>query len=165
MFSAVIWPQSNGGRMKLEMPLENQVCTLEQARKFDELGLKLESYFVWWRQVVAPNVKDEQWKIVTRQRWKTKFWTETILPAFSSAEVGMLLPGYIPVEDSSPAYLTIQKIYGGSGRDSFSFEYIQADGGDCMAIGKTMEHEAHAKPDLLLHLFKEKIINPADLSW
>ncbi len=29
------------------MKLENQACTLKQAKEFDELGLKLESYFVW----------------------------------------------------------------------------------------------------------------------
>ena len=117
------------------MDLENQVCTLKQGREFDGYGLKAESLFVWVK-------KDNTWRIVTRERWRTKFWTERIYPAYSCAELGVLLPldmYYFNGGIYYPKQYSDEPIY---------FEGIQT----------------HAKADLLLHLLKEKIVNPQDLS-
>ncbi len=150
-----------GSTLGEKMKLEHQVCTLEEAKKFDELGLKLESYFVWVQQVAAPTVKDEKWKIVTRQRWKTKFWTETIYPAFSCAEVGGLLPEYIYYgtirKDGTYSHISYLEI----DRQINKYKFLYMN----VIMGFIQDHEAHAKSDLLIRLFKEGHINPAELSW
>ena len=142
-------------------PIENQVCTLRQARKFDELGLKLESYFVWIK-------KDDRWQIIARHRWKTKLWTEQIYPAFSCAEVGILLPFCIDVKGEPLVYQCHKFERPWLHVNNYETGYYtvpNAAGFDYLKYKN--QHECHAKSDLLLHILRFKNITPdnLDISW
>jgi len=71
-------------------PLENQVCTLEQAQEFDKLGLKIESYFVWAVGGIASI--PEIWTLKDGKFNKKMDIIDTFYYAYSCAELGVLLP-------------------------------------------------------------------------
>ena len=136
------------------MPLENQLCTLEHAKKFDELGVKAESYFVWITGVdgqLKPfiSVKDHA-------RWKPETLKHSY-PAYSSAELGVLLPTwtgekqlliYKDDEEFIMGYKALSKRY--TARIPFSPYSCK-------------EHEAHAKAEILIELLEKGIVKPQDL--
>jgi len=68
------------------MKLENQVCTLDQAKELKELGLELESYFVWGIS------RSEEWKLIGRDfSVHVTYPDRKIHPAYSGTELGVLL--------------------------------------------------------------------------
>lgn len=82
------------------MKLENQVVSLELAKKLKKLGFKQESYFYW-----ADN-EDGEWQLCLN--WKNKEYDDPIIfvgreleenedgdyyPAYIVAELGEMLPG------------------------------------------------------------------------
>lgn len=71
------------------MKLEDQVCSLELAKRLKELGVKQESYFQWYRE-------SEGWSYNLGQ--VSVFQTSDPAPyfaAFSVAELGEMLPGIL----------------------------------------------------------------------
>ena len=131
------------------MSLENQLCTLEQAKKFDELGVKAESYFVWITGVdgqLKPfiSVKDHAcWKPETLKH---------SYPAYSCSELGVMLPDSIR-KNGKVSYLQTHK-----DEDSFLCIYPEIKG-----LHAQSEHEAHSKSDLALELVEKGIIKPEGL--
>ena len=144
------------------IPLENQVCTLEQAKILkDEFGLDLDSYFAWY----LPKFKQEsKWHICSVENARyyiSKYLISKYYPAPSCAELGVLLPGMIPVEgDSVPVILTLYKC---SLNGKFTFEYYEdAKEAECLASSKE-GYEAQAKADLLIDGLRKGYIKPEDL--
>ena len=79
------------------MKLEDQVVSLELAKKLKELGVDQESYFVWHTggKLSGQKFKDE---LLPRQRPATfgsadSAWTD--YPASTSAELGEILPLFV----------------------------------------------------------------------
>ena len=76
------------------MELEQQVCSLDLAKKLKELGCKQESYWYWWR----PNHTTENWELThlkhTAQFAKGNTCVETVrnISAFTTSELGEMLP-------------------------------------------------------------------------
>jgi hypothetical protein len=150
------------------MKFEDRFCTLEQSQKLKEMGVKGKSYFVWTRATNAsPHAKGfilktrEQVKIeITTDQFGDKFsgWLPGI-PAFSCAELGILLPSYC----LTPGEIKIQLITIKSS-DNFECGYMDLTNWHMSnKKRKYATHEAHAKADLLIHLLKEKLIKPEDL--
>ncbi len=122
------------------MKLENQACTLKQAKEFDELGLKLESYFVW-------DTGASQARLIPRHNLEIPgiLYPKSIA-AYSCAELGVLLPSY----DLLYYQFDFQRM-----GNRYRIEYENPS--------KSTHHEfishyeAHAKADLLIHLLKERV--------
>ena len=70
------------------MKLEDQVCSLELAKKLKELGVKQESLFYWW--FVRNDMGDDVFVSDTKPVNGTEYWS-----AFTVAELGEMLPKYI----------------------------------------------------------------------
>ena len=67
------------------MKLEDQVCSLELAKKLKELGVKQESLFYWW--FVRNDMGDDVFVSDTKPVNGTEYWS-----AFTVAELGEMLP-------------------------------------------------------------------------
>ena len=66
------------------MKLEDQVCSLELAKRLKELGVKQESYFQWEQY-------EESYEPSVRPCKDMGFHTEFIAPAFTVAELGEIM--------------------------------------------------------------------------
>lgn len=77
------------------MTLEQQVCSLELAKRLKELGVKQESFFGWYFPNEDKIRKDEKWDAPNIQivgsgnEWA---WHDLQYSAFTVAELGGMLP-------------------------------------------------------------------------
>jgi hypothetical protein len=70
------------------MELINQVCSLESAKRLDELGVKQDSYFVWENCLKHP-----EWQVI--ESWAYEGRSDMKIPAHTVAELLNILPVYI----------------------------------------------------------------------
>ena len=139
------------------MKLENQVCTLEQAKILkDEFGLELDTYFAWHKSYIKSKERPEGWVLYTLADAVydlEKGLIDNYYPAPSCAELGKLLPLKIVGEDY---WLT---------KDCIGTKDIYMNGyADLFIGGGVKQYEAPAKADLLIRLFIGKNIKPEDLT-
>lgn len=134
------------------MELEKRVCTLEQAKKLDELlgDDAPESLWVW----AKPTIFNE-WRLILKANFSE--WYEDFLFAYTGDELGVLLPAHLILKKTE-GYLNIWKASKG-----FGCSYL-----DVMDDRRVTEIfvvccEAQAKADMLIHLLEQKIIDPKDL--
>jgi hypothetical protein len=117
------------------MKLEDQVCSLELAKKLKELGVKQESYFYWeWfsQNGKACLISQDGWKI-------NKMNTSS---AFTVAELGLLLPSKCYTKkDRFPI-------------EWFCYRYVDENQEDVW-ISDT---EANARAEMLIYLIDNKLI-------
>jgi len=143
------------------IPLENQVCTLEQAKILkDEFGLELDSYFAWRKNFIKSKEYPEDWVLDTLADCVfdlNKGLIDNYYPAPNCAEFGVLLPFMRMYDVSTNLYLTFEY-----DQDGFKFYY---DGDYKGWLGRSLpkEHESHAKADLLIDGLREGYIKPEDL--
>ena len=119
------------------MKIEDQVCSLDLAKKLRELEVKQNSYFYWWK-TNAGN-RGEKWEISTYLPTRDTGADECYV-AFTVAELGKMLPYNIS-----------------------SFRY--PDGGwSCTRsspsemVTFTAENEADARAKMLVYLLESKLI-------
>lgn len=144
------------------MKLEDQVVSLELAKKMKELGFKQESLF-WWFNIGYP----QSWRLCERildkdaiKGWKYKEKNDkenTIVSAYTVAELGEMLPPDTPSERVS---------------DKTSICWMQmSEDGDTYWDEKSQElneetdynifkadTEANARAKMLIHLKENKLI-------
>lgn len=72
------------------MKLEDQVCSLDLAKRIKELGVKQESCF-WWVQSQINN----KWVIEREELAKLDIFGESAVSAFTVAELGELAKGFL----------------------------------------------------------------------
>lgn len=134
------------------MKLENQVVSLDLAKRLKEMGVKQESYFFWYvneppqGQFVA---KDDSFVgfggIVHRAHCS----------AFTVAELGEMLPDYIQQEDGTMAQLIISKH-----RPFWVADYQWGENMQLLALYRqTADTEADARAKMLIYLLENKLIN------
>lgn len=131
--------------------------------------MKAESYFIW---AISHDKKLTPILQTRKSLFKVHPHIE-IIPAYSCAELGVLLPPICWVKDKYKegqlcvASFMVMKI------NKFNFRGFRACYASYassavfeMLIHEQMDHEyeAHAKADLLIHLLEQKIINPEDLN-
>jgi len=142
-------------------PLVNQISTLEQSKILkDEYGLELDTYFVWHKSYVPHSIEDEGGKMVISTKEDAVFdlgkgLIDIYYPAPSCAELGVLLPATIitdKFDGEQEWWLNIDTEEGRRFYTGYDEEIVDS------------KHETHAKADLLIHLLKEKIVNPKDLT-
>ena len=94
------------------MKIENQVCTIDQAKKIKALGVDLKTYFSW------VNNGDDNPSYEVLPTLQITDPSKTIYPAPTVAELGDLLPSSVSLEDED---LFIQ---GSLGNRKGEFHYI-----------------------------------------
>jgi len=122
------------------MKLEHQVCTLEQAKEFDKLGLKLESYFVW----LEISKEKKEWILTTNLTYvKSEDFCE--YSAYSCAELWGLFKTVLDHESThTSTYACLHEC--------------------ATAIYKSKIPDAHFLADKIIEALKIKMIKPEDLS-
>lgn len=131
------------------MTLEQQVCSLELAKRLKKLGVKQESLF-WWL-----DYKDERTPILSV--WNGDASTQCWF-AFTVAELGLLLPWYIEsrfLEDADK-WLKIEKDENVDGSVRWNISYQDEMGTDLFDVFDSSEADARAK--MLIYLIENKII-------
>lgn len=124
------------------MKLENQVCTLEQAKRLKELGIEQNSLFTWC--LITPDPIGENWYyalIYKEDDSPSAINSEALGSAFTVAELGAMLVGY-----EMPFYW---KLWG---------EYCFKVAGQPKGYGT----EAQARATYMLHLLESETITPSD---
>lgn len=79
------------------MKLENQVVSLDLAKKLKELGVKQESQFNWWKGIGVGRIMPNDWSQFNMEP-KPMYDTADVkekISAFTVAELGEMLPIYI----------------------------------------------------------------------
>mgnify|MGYP003423943062 CR=1 FL=1 len=97
------------------MKIESQVCSLEPAQKLKELGVKQESLYFWVEKVEQVGKKYEyEWILSHNKTGDGHSYAEWGIPAFTSAELGELLPSGMPGNNNiEGTTLHIARRYGG----------------------------------------------------
>jgi hypothetical protein len=136
------------------MKLEQQLCSLELAKRLKELEVKQDSYF-WWTDYGMPHIITD----------KSIFWEKTqkqrCFSAFTVAELGEMLPmNVLPDNDKKTRgngyWLECVKENG-----QWSVDYIcWGDVDDTKRLYKTKsETEADARAKMLIYLLENKLIS------
>jgi len=143
--------------------IENQVCTFEQAKKFTEWGIELQSYFVWLR--TKPSDKSPIYIYKIYPRWLAEQENDSMyLNAYSCAELGTMLPDSLVRKEDNFYPVARWRLFQMETSTDYRAAYFENGGWSAIYKGEQQKHEAHAKADLLLLLLRKKIIKPEDLT-
>jgi|SRR5690606_23506098 len=132
------------------MNIEQQVVSLELAKRLKELGVKQESLFVWeFYDDKCYGVKFIPYPILPAEFYAAKLYS-----AFTVAELGEMLPFKFEIENnSSPFYLEIRK-YG----ELFFIQYCDSDDPWYKPIEVSNSTEANARAEMLIWLIENGLI-------
>jgi len=133
------------------MKLENQVCSLELANKLKELGVPQTSLYFWVQQ------KGQNPAVISRSKAKRILsWHKQIVSAFTSAELGEMLPYTIVAvasgeESKDTWYLAVNKA-----REWWNVEYSNLLNDIYTQASEDTEADARAK--MLIYLLENNLI-------
>ena len=125
------------------MNLEQQVCSLELAKKLKVLGVRQESAFYWW----DPSFGNDRWKILFNEH-SMELDSERI-SAFTVAELGEMLPiGYctVPLHEERRGRTWIPEF-----AEDGKIKLLQNFGSDT---------EADARAKILIYLIEQGVVKP-----
>jgi len=136
------------------MKLEQQVCSLELAKKLKELGVIQESIFLWETGAIKPRIKlsfedKENLGLMNITRVDTSDFRE-YCSAFTVAELGEMLPNTIYLNDEGCGLeIThhLEVVY-----RSYSLGKRR--------ITREASTEADARAKMLIYLLENKLITP-----
>lgn len=161
------------------MKLENQVCTIEQARKMKELGIVQESLFYHWNEKTPANsnlqyygyAQDQiPWITILGKRSNVsgyERWTNEEVSAFTVAELGVMLP-------EEQAYKFFSTYYNDhSGNWEVEYRGFKTD--DELEDWNSIEPppkiyetegdtEAQARAEMIIWLLENKIVSPGEIN-
>ena len=135
-------------------PQEKQVCSLEQAKKLDKMGVVLETTWMWWDENnMEPYV---QIRVPLMSKY-AKFY-----PAPNVAELGVLLPKevFFPCEGRGHYYKSELTCYWFDG--DWYADYTKSGSTESLHTFKA-ETEAQARADALIWLLENGQLKPEDL--
>ncbi len=124
------------------MTLEQQVVSLDLAKRMKELGFKQESYFS----------HDLTRRIITTSSYTNSHPTIKSIPAYTVAELGEMLPG-----NDGEAYYQTQK--GLMGNQWYCTRLLMTN--DRIVETFVDDTEANARAKCLIFLAEKEIINPS----
>jgi len=140
-----------GRDLEEDMKLENQVCSLELAKKLKELGVKQES--LWWWMICpdktyqisnAKSLGHKYWLEQHGEKWKDFPEEKISYSAFTVAELGEMLPKeYISANTSQGwAILLLEKVR--------KFQEL--------VVLQIADTEANARAKMLIYLLENKLM-------
>ncbi len=118
------------------MKLEDQVCSLDLAKKLKELGVKQESYFRWQPAVEINGIVDEWTLDVSR--------FEPYCAAFTVAELGEMLPNGF----------SVKKMLGARFGDYYCYAKI----GKSAPFLESAHTEADARAKMFIYLIENQLL-------
>jgi hypothetical protein len=123
------------------MILEQQVCSLELAKRLKELGVKQESYFHWKHLTDSPTGPIDKWVLVD-YKGSSFSYSFYHISAFTVAELGEMLPrGYISGQSKNDGgHFFCRPDAGGKAADHFTIASTEADARAKMLI-YLLEHD------------------------
>ncbi|MCC8198060.1 MAG: hypothetical protein LIP06_05635 [Tannerellaceae bacterium] len=146
------------------MKIEEQVCTLEQAKQLYETGeINLSSLYRWYDGLDKDSHKPKEPYLSNALTFRDKVFLPFIYPAYTVAELGKLLPGRIytktgwsylyqyKIDPDNEQKTEFALIYKNSGRSKKTVPLAPI-------TGKT---EAEARANMLLYLLEEYGICPS----
>lgn len=136
------------------MNLQDQVVSLELAKKLDELGVKQDSLFYWNKSMSI--VFPEPWVVLSEESGIGK---SQICSAFTVAELGELLPARITnPETRNMDFLRFNKgdDYKQDHRADWTVEYHTSFYAPLIRI--VADTEANARAKMLVYLIENKLI-------
>lgn len=159
----------------MTLALEQQVCSLELAKKLGELGVKQDSVFYWenvqkenWElstyvrmsEVVYDNNSDDCWSILEEALYRGNAFS-----AFTVAELGEMLPRVIKAKgrhDSVERLYNLTPSAGGNGLCFIDYVAHENGVGTMLAAYPYIEAdtEADARAAMLIYLLKNNLITP-----
>jgi hypothetical protein len=126
------------------MKIENQVCSLEQAKRLKELGIIQESYLYHYFFNNVPRNLSGQWKLHHEYHKNFEHYS-----AFNVAELGVML--------STTAWEWASKIMTS---DKIPYCHIELYNDAWGAY----ENEAKGRAELLIHLLKNNVLTPEEVN-
>ncbi len=141
------------------MKLEDQVCSLELAKKLKELGVKQESYWYWHFYSMLSDTNPPSWQLVSCVTDKKDKYS-----AFTVAELGEILPKWIKKEKLH--YCLTMDWFGNGVNVNYEnrnkvVEIVEkAEGKEYSNILHTVcdESEANARAKMLIYLIENKLL-------
>jgi hypothetical protein len=131
------------------MQLEQQVCSVELARKLKELGVRQNSHF-WWSRSWIETGNSLDWKVC---RFGETFNETTRCSAFTAAELGEMLP-----HDNASQRKDMRRKNPEGLLKQWTAYYLLEDGSKMVFERGNTEADARAK--LLIHLIENKLVSP-----
>ena len=134
------------------MKLEQQVCSLDLAKRLKEFGVKQESYFYWWTK----DWNDREVKPAIHTSSRVQSGNSTIpvpdcYSAFTVAELGEMLPDIV-----GDAWLMCSFC---KNAGKYDVEYVQWVNSSLHHIySERGENEADARAKMLIYLLENKLI-------
>jgi len=120
------------------MKLQDQVCSLEMAKRLMELGVRQESW-LWW---IQEPTHERKWILKSDAEVAFFVGKENALSAFTVAELGEMLPAFYSLYRYTPPC---------------GWEVVYADAEAHKERAKT---EADARAKVLIHLIERGIVRP-----
>lgn len=138
------------------MNLEQQVCSLELAKKLKELGVKQESLFYWLddRDCTEFECEDCKYKTSILNNISGLENDNSLYSAFTVAELGEMLPDKIKDEDNETCWF-----YHDKNNNCHRISYVHACEEACSPFLEVKgEIEANARAKMLIYLIENKLI-------
>lgn len=141
------------------MKLEDQVCSLELAKKLKELGVKQEAMFQWlWGREEGDEPDDDtanRWVLDRRDLQWEMFLAKATAAAFTVGELGAMLPYHW-------LYSEVKTIYPTGVRVGTDLGYLRKLKGERYRYDpfniEDATTEADARALLLIHLLENKLM-------
>lgn len=131
--------------MEEGVKLEDQVCSLELARRLKELGVKQESMFAWHSYHLVSKSMSERWEVRRGKSYVKKGYS-----AFTVAELGEIL------FSNGNAFTT----YGyPKTLKEWTIQY-KTEGYPGLTYSEKGQTEADARSKMLIHLVENGIVKP-----
>lgn len=146
------------------MKLEQQVCSLELAKRLKELNVKQESLFYWCGSHSNPDAPWEihNWKVYNSEFRFRYYQSDDPISAFTVAELGEMLPKEIDIDPKDEAirhyHLTCTKWTNGWIVD---YEFY---GDDSKLVSIEADTEADARGTMLQYLLENGIIKVDEIN-
>ncbi|MDH6308080.1 hypothetical protein M2451_002599 [Dysgonomonas sp. PFB1-18] len=148
------------------MRIEEQICSIEQAKKLKELGLVQSSSFYYvnnWRNPRCQPINDGEHivqgceKHITKLKGRERGTEVEFVSAYTATELGVLLPNILPYRTVGYGIVLRQAFPDGKEQDYYMAEYVEVysdlDYGATVYEG-TGETEAQSRACLLIEMIK-----------
>ena len=143
------------------MKLEDQVCSLELAKKLKELGVKQDGLFRWYRD--SQEAHGHRPPIFYVSREEENSFDECMADAFTVVELVEMLPVEIEIgekKDQKRFHIYLAKEYGDfSDEVQYFVEYQERKTNYGLEVQRCADTEADTCAKMLIYLLENKLIS------
>jgi hypothetical protein len=146
------------------LPLEDQICAIEHAKRFKELGIKQHSlfYFVKDQFTQLPMMECNPDKFIIRSKPFITSNPDNFYSAFTVAELGEMLPATITIPHTWAPYEL--KMYKHSYGYYIAYYTPNREEGYTLLYALKDKKEANARAKMLIYLLENKLITVEEIN-